>query len=164
MPTMPTPTAAVYSMDQAALPESLRELVRVLGEADALRLVGAHGGARLSVPTKDKATDVHPLCVALGKSAFDKLVAEYGGEAIDLPKADSYMRELRHEQVRQCRAQGMTIDETAEATGYTRRHVMNIMGGDGRDTFTRDMFDDVAPAPRSYAGAANDPFGLSSGR
>ena len=156
-------------MDQAALPESLRQLVRVLGEADALRLVGAHGGARLSVPTREKATNAHPLCVALGKTAFDKLVWEYGGEAIDLPKADSYMRELRHEQVRQCRAQGLTIDETAQATGYTRRHVMNIMGdnagGVGRDTSTRDMFETAtATAAQSYAGLANDPFGLSRKR
>jgi hypothetical protein len=134
----------------------------VLGDADAVRLIGLHGGARVSVPVPAKARLDHPLAMAMGQAAFAKLVAEYGGETLDLPKGDAYLRVLRHDQVRQCRAQGLTVDETAEATGYTRRHVMNIMGGaDGVDTLTMDMFDE-APMPHSYAGSANDPFGLAS--
>jgi hypothetical protein len=157
-----TTAAPLPELSLAALPESLRELVRVVGMTDALRLVSRHGGARVSVPPRKKATDAHPLCLAMGAEPFAKLVEEYGGEELALPKIDGYLRELRHEQVRQCRALKMTVDETAEATGYTRRHVMNIMGGDGRDTLTRDLFEDMPPAPQSYAGAANDPFGLGA--
>lgn len=151
----------VLTIKPEALPEGLRELARVLGDADALRLIGLHGGARVSVPKK--AREDHPLRMALGAEAFERLVDEYGGEAIDLPKGDAYLRELRHDQVRQCREQGLTVDETAEATGYSRRHVMNIIGGhgDGVDRFTLDLFEE-AQAPCSHAGAANDPFGLGS--
>lgn len=140
-----------------SLPAALRELARVLGDSDALRLVGLHGGARVSVPKQVR--DDHPLRMALGEVAFGRLVAEYGGETIELPKGDAYLRELRHDQVRQCREQGLTVDETAKAVGYSRRHVINIIGGhaDGTDTFTMDLFDE---APRSYAGQANDPFGM----
>lgn len=146
-----------------ALPPAVRELVRVLGGADTMRLIGLHGGAHMSVPKRPK--DDHPLRMALSPAGFDKLVAEYGGEGVDLPKGDAYLRRLRHEHVRQCRAQGLTIDETAVATGYTRRHVINIMGGEpGVDTKTRDMFDAEDAAPVSHAGAANDPFGLAAAR
>jgi hypothetical protein len=150
-----------------AMPESLRELVRVLGEIDALRLVSSHGGARITVPKTPKAE--HPLRLALSEAAFLSLVAEYGGEALDLPKGDAYLRELRHEQVRECRRQKKTADETAEATGYSRRHVLNIWGGHagGVDRFTIDMFDEseetgAAPWPVAQAGTAHDPFGLGS--
>lgn len=144
-----------------SLPESLRELVRVLGEADTLRLIGAHGGARMTVPKAPKAD--HPLRLVLSDAAFIRLVAEYGGEALDLPKGDAYLRELRHEQVRACRRQEKTIDEIAEATGYTRRHVINILGGhaDGADRYTLDLFAEEA-SPHGEVGSANDPFGLSA--
>ncbi|QDL53129.1 hypothetical protein [Rhodoferax aquaticus] len=153
-------TAPVLTIKREALPESLRELVRVIGEADTLRLIGMHGGARVTVPKTPKAE--HPLRMALSEEAFALLVQEYGGEAFDLPKGDSYLRELRHDQVRQCREQGLTVDETAEATGYSRRHVLNILSGhgDSTDHFTMDLFAEEAPSLRSTPGAANDPFGL----
>jgi hypothetical protein len=161
-----TKTPPVLTVAPEALPESLRELVRVLGASDALRLIGMHGGARVSVPKV--ASDDHPLRMALSGEGFVRLVAEYKGETLELTKGDAYLRKLRHDQVRQCREQGLTMDETAEHTGYSRRHVINIMGGiDGEDTATIDMFDDVGAvavaAPQraqSHAGRANDPFGL----
>jgi hypothetical protein len=155
--TRPTP---VFVLRSEALPAALRELARVLGDADALRLIGQHGGARVSVPTK--ARDDHPLRMALGVEAFERLVAEYAGEMITLPKGDAYLRELRHDQVRQCREQGLKIDDIAEVTGYTRRHVINILGGHGSDvdTATMDLFADLDEPAESHAGQANDPFGL----
>jgi hypothetical protein len=156
--------APTLSIAPEALPEALRELVRVLGDAGALRLTGVVGGQRITVPKR--ALPDHPLRAGLGNATFEALVAEYAGISMDVPKCDGFLRVLRHEQVRQCRAQGLTIDETAEATGYTRRHVINIMGGDeAGDVYTIDMFAAPAPAaPKSYAGSANDPFGLGGRR
>lgn len=147
-----------------ALPAAVRELVRVLGDADAMRLIGALPGARISVPKRPK--DDHPLRMALSPAGFASLVAEWGGGILEVPKGDAYLRRLRHDHVRQCRDQGLTIDETAEATGYCRRHVINIMGGDaGVDTRTLDMFGfEEEQAPVSQAGWANDPFGLAKAR
>lgn len=147
-----------------ALPAAVRELVRVLGDADALRLIGLHGGARVSVPKH--ARDDHPLRMALSAAGFEKLMNGYGGELLDVPKGDAYLRKLRHDHVHQCREQGLTMDETAEATGYSRRHVINIMSSDGHgtDTKTRDMFAVEDEDSASRAGTANDPFGLAQTR
>ena len=155
--------APLLTTTPEALPAAVRELVDALGDADALRLIGLHGGARMSVPKRPK--DDHPLRMALSPAGFDRLVAWAGGEALDVPKGDAYLRRLRHEHVHQCRSQGLTIDETAEATGYSRRHVINIMGGDaGADTRTMDMFGSDAAVEEqiSYAGRANDPFGMAT--
>lgn len=157
----PVPTLTIRP---EALPAAVRELARVLGDADAMRLIGLHGGARMSVPVPKHAGDDHPLRMALSREGFDKLVQGYGGESLDVPKGDAYLRRLRHDHVRQCREQGLTVDETAEVTGYSRRHVINIMGGEASmtDMKTRDLFEIEDEAPVSRAGWANDPFGLAS--
>lgn len=154
----------VLTTQPEALPAAVRELVRVLGDADTMRLIGMHGGARMTVPKRPK--EDHPLRVALSAAGFDKLVYNYGGETLDVPKGDAYLRRLRHTHVHQCREQGLTIDETAEVTGYCRRHVINIMGGDsGADTQTMDMFESPeVDAVTNSAGKANDPFGLGARR
>ena len=158
--TRPVPT---LTTSPEALPAAVRELARVLGDADAMRLIGSMPGARISVPKRPK--DDHPLRMALSPAGFDKLIMEYGGGILDVPKGDAYLRRLRHDHVRQCRAQGLTFDETAEATGYSRRQAINIMGGDPSvDTITRDMFELEDDGPLSHAGQANDPFGLASAR
>lgn len=159
---------------EEALPEGLRELARVLGQADAMRLVAAMGGRRVTVPVAVVAG--HPLSLALSAEGFERLVENWRGEALELPKGDAWLRELRHEAVRQCRARHMKLDDIASETGYTRRHVINILMGrtDGADRFTIDMFGDeaereMAEAPNvshhqavvSTAGSANDPFGLN---
>lgn len=161
---MSTRIVPALSIKPEALPASVRELARVLGDGDALRLLGQYGGARL--PGLSRMKPDHAFRVFMGEEGFQKLVAYYGNETPDLPKCDGYLRELRHELVRQCRAQGLTIDETAEETGYTRRHVINIMGGEGSatDTLTRDMFADDEDQVVSVAGAANDPFGIGAAR
>ena len=160
--------AVAFDVDLETLPPALRELVRVLGFADAMLLISVRGGGRITVPHKVR--EGHELALLLGMDSFTKLVKEYEGESLLLPKLDSYLRELRHEQVRQCKARGLDVDEIAEETGYTRRHVFNILGGyaDSRDTFTMDMFGEEEAQPaepvamaESEAGSANNPFGLA---
>lgn len=153
------------------LPAALRELVRVLGEATAFRLVERRGGGRLIVPKKVHAD--HRLNDELGFKAFVDLVEHYGGEVLDLPKHDSVVRQLRHQRVRTLRAEGHTMDRVAVLTGYTRRQVINILGdcadlADGRQL---DMFGAAEPArataadkPDPDAFRANDPFGLGRRR
>lgn len=153
------------------LPAELRELVRVLGESAAFKLVERRGGGRLIVPKK-----VHPdhrLMDELGLKAFADLVAHYGSEVLELPKYDSVTRQLRHQRVRRLRVEGRTHDRIAIETGYTRRQVINILAADDDlvPSSQLDLFGaplliseeeadgaDQAPAPAPHS--ANDPFNL----
>ena len=162
------------SINHHLLPGALRELARVLGETSAFKLVERRGGGRLVVPRK-----VHPdhrLMDELGLQVFAALVDAYGGEVLTLPKYDSVARQLRHERVRKHRADGLSIDRVAIATGYTRRQVFNILASDAPEDAQLDMFellgDDEEPGgplaatrdaalPDPSATRANDPFGLT---
>lgn len=156
------------------LPAALRELVRVLGEGAAFRLVEQRGGGRLIVPKR--VTPDHRFIDELGLKVFADLVDAYPGSVIDLPKYDAVLRQLRHERVRQLRAEQRTMDAIAVATGYSRRQVINILGtvapeDGGRmpaadrqmDMFPGFGFDQVgiSERPVSTPGGANDPFGLA---
>lgn len=158
--------AQTYTVPREALPAALRELAEAIGDADALRLACTHGGARLKVPRV--ADENSPLRASLSAAGLERLVRFYGGDVIDVPKGDAYLRELRHEHVRQLRAQKLTVDEVSHQTGYSRRQVMNILGGHGManvDRLTLDLFgDDADNEPASElpgAGGAHDPFGLA---
>lgn len=154
------------------LPAELRELVRVLGESTAFKLVERRGGSRLIVPKK-----VHPdhrLLDELGLKAFADLVAHYGNEVLELPKYDSVLRQIRHQRVRRLRGEGRTHDRIAVETGYTRRQVINILAGDDDlvassqlDLFGLPLLDDeddTADAASEPAFRANDPFSLGRRR
>lgn len=151
------------------LPDSLRELVRVLGEPAAFRLVELHGGGRLIVPKS--VTPGHRLIDDLGLKTFCDLVEHYGGGVIDLPKYDAVLRQLRHQRVRSLRGDGHTHDRIAVLTGFSRRWVIKILEDDG-DLYAQsqaDLFDDhdLAPdpvpkvRPDNSMPSANDPFRLS---
>jgi hypothetical protein len=171
----PTPTLPDFQLTDEALPASLRELVRVLGLAGTLRLLAMAQGGRVSVPKKPREDDARRA--ALGEETYAKLIAGYGGETVDVPKADAFLRQIRHEQVRFYREAGLTMDEIATQTGYSKRWVVDILGGhaDERDTQTIDMF---APAqirrpaanqaamrvPKLPEFSAHDPFGLTRQR
>lgn len=151
-------TAPTLAIQPEAMPAALRELAELLGDSEALRLVGQWGGARL--PGLLRMQPGHAFRVFMGEAGFAKLQAHFGAETLELPKGDAYMRQLRHDMVRQCRTQGLTMDEIAQTTGYCRRQVINILGGGdgGADVYTMDLFE--TPAPVSHAGKANNPFGL----
>lgn len=161
-----------YTIQAEALPASIRELAEAIGHGDALRFIGQHGGARVRVPkTVDEDS---PLRAGMSPAGYERLVRYYSGGSFDVPKGDAYLRALRHEQVRQARTRGLTVDAIAEETGYTRRHVINILCGHGGrvpDTFTMTLPGIeppavTAPTPRAIAraGGAHDPFGLGGRR
>lgn len=128
-------------VDLARLPPQLRLLVRSLGLHAAFRLVKAYGGTPVKVPRRVRPNHVeHPLYLVLGADAFAKLVDAYGDEVLHLPKYDSIARQARHDLVRQLRRGGATRREIALSTGYTTRHVGNILG-DAPPPPQGDLFD-----------------------
>lgn len=156
------------------LPPQLRMLVRIMGEQAAFRLVEQRGGTPLVVPVK--VSPDHWLMDILGPEAFAALVGEMAGMTTDLPKADALFRQWRHQRVHALVGTKMTDAEVALATGYTRRHVINIRqaeaelaaacGGPDGNPAQFDLFAAVdreldAAVTADAGPTAHDPFGLA---
>lgn len=150
------------------LPPQLRDLVKVMGEAAALRLVEHRGGTPLVVPVR--CTADHWLNDVVGPVAFGALVAECASITMDLPKYDSVMRQWRHQQVQALCRTGLPDAQVALRTGYTRRHVINIRQAEAEAAGAQwDLFDN--PPSERVDGlqdeldhiTAHNPFGLARG-
>ena len=172
MATKPAPTED--AINPHLLPKGLRELVRVLGFATAIRLVQRRGGRSLIVPKRVDFANPTPAALALlddlgSAQALAALVDWAGGATIDyLPKYDAVARQLRHEQVRQMARAGKSPNQIAHESQYSVRWVFEILGLD-KDERQHDLFahvpavdEPVTSRASSSAGFAHNPFGITA--
>lgn len=123
------------------LPESLREVVEIIGLAATLNLVEQFGGhIALGVPREIEPE--HPIAVAIGITAARKLSAQYGGDRLrNIPLCVAGLRRIRDAEI--CRRAGR---ETAVALAHefsmTERHVWRILAecGESNDDQQAALF------------------------
>ncbi len=112
-----------------------REIVEVIGDADARLLCDRLGGTTLYVPAHIAAS--HPICQVIGARAAKQLSEHFRGSHLQLPKAYH-----RRQKVLELRATtDMTVKEIALATDYTERHVYDILAAHREDDGQLDLFD-----------------------
>jgi len=113
--------------DLHLLPTSMQWLAKTVGLPAVLAMVKTHGGgAPVYVPMK--VTPDHYLVRLIGVQAFAALVAEYGGESIEITKCERAARVLLYRQIRNEYLIGATQDRLALKYNYTVRHIRNIVG------------------------------------
>jgi hypothetical protein len=145
------------------IPGSILDLVERLSATHAFKLLEVRGGTVLHVPVVAAAD--HQLRKLIGDEGFELLVKEYAGEQLQLAKNDALARQLRHRYVQELRDQGDKIYQVALKTGYTSRHVINILQAGQTAPPQLGLFDDYEPA---HYGAevptvsAHNPFGIIS--
>ena len=105
-------------------PQSVRELVDVIGLEPTLKLVNERGGTRIFIPVKTDSK--HWLNDCIGAEAFTKLVAVYQGMELELPKCQAALLALREEQIAQEFENGATNAELALKYGYTERGIRKL--------------------------------------
>jgi hypothetical protein len=113
-------------IDPSLLPPQIRELIRILGTEEALRLLRQWGGQRRWVPAQaDLASDqLRSMLSAQGLAAL--CVSRFGGVSTDWTKADKVLMQAIHAGMRADRAAGATANEVASRYGYTTRSVRAI--------------------------------------
>jgi len=90
----------------------LQQICEVIGFEATCEMSGWLGGRSLYVP--DIAHPDHVIARLLGPAAFVDLVAAFGGQTIDLPAGDIYMRARRNREV-----------TALLSDGYSERYVAN---------------------------------------
>ena len=103
----------------------MEELVGVVGEAAALRLVSAHGGERVYVPKA--LTEDHWLIKTMGETAalalVDHLGIGAGGTQVDLPRGPTGARAQERARLASAIAEGQSANEISRTLGINRRTV-----------------------------------------
>jgi hypothetical protein len=99
------------------------ELIMLVGETPARKLVARFGGLRVYIPHRPAPGD--HLVRAVGIGAANKLARVFGGDRLLIP-ADGE-RALRRDRIRALRRHGLSISVIAHALHVTERYVYKVL-------------------------------------
>lgn len=110
-------------IDISQLPHSLQALIDCIGIDNAYQLTCAFGGRPKYIPKHRERTK---LADVLPTEALDALIKRYAGVALEIPKADHFMRQLRNQQIQKESANGLSRSLLANKYGLSLRQIGNI--------------------------------------
>lgn len=129
-------------IDADLLPPQIRELVRLIGLPETLRLLDARGGLPTYIPRRaDGPTDLEEI---LTRDAIRQLAGQWPGERIDVPKADKIRAQVRNQYINESLSRGLKSGpQLARELGLSYRWVKAIRAGaqaDAAEPDTGDLF------------------------
>jgi hypothetical protein len=105
-------------------PNGLAEdLGAVIGFSNTLLICGIRGGKTLYIP--ETAVPGHLLETLIGAAAFGKLVAEWGGETLNIPALADFTRYQRIRRCAQMLVDGKSLHTIARVNGVTYNQTKN---------------------------------------
>ncbi len=108
------------------LPESLRDVVELIGLAATLNLVEHFGGLIALYVPREIEPD-HPIAAAIGITAARKLAVHYGTDCLrNIPLCVAGLRRIRDAEIRR-RSPGESAASLAREFAITERHVWRIL-------------------------------------
>ena len=110
-------------IDITQLPHSLQSLIECIGIENAYRLTCAYGGRPKYIPKHRERTRLVDI---LPPEALDALIKRFAGMALEIPKSDHFMRQLRNLQIQQESADGQSRSLLANKYGLSLRQIGNI--------------------------------------
>lgn len=116
-------TPDLSHIDVSQLPQSLQTLIECIGIENAYQLTCAFGGRPKYIP---KHRDRTKLADVLPAEALDALIKRFAGVALEIPKADHFVRQLRNQQIQKESASGFSRSLLANKYGLSLRQIGNI--------------------------------------
>jgi len=126
------------SVETELLPESMADLVDIIGLPAVLKLMDSLGGTEVWVP--QRIPHNHPLVEAAGPEAAQTLCEYMAGERFKVPRGRAFKMEVRNRAIRRERQEGAKLADLALRYELTDRQVMNILNADPADDRQQDMF------------------------
>ncbi|NIE77943.1 transcriptional regulator [Pantoea sp. Tr-811] len=111
------------SIDITQLPHSLQALIECVGIEHAYHLTCIYGGRPKYIPKHRERTK---LADTLPGEALDALIKRFAGVALEIPKADHFLRQLRNLQIQKESADGLSRSLLADKYGLSLRQIGNI--------------------------------------
>ena len=116
-------TPDLSQIDISQLPHSLQALITCIGIDNAYQLTCAFGGRPKYIPKHRERTK---LADVLPPEALVALIKRFAGVALEIPKADHFLRQLRNQQIQKESANGLSRSLLANKYGLSLRQIGNI--------------------------------------
>lgn len=110
-------------IDISQLPHSLQALIDCIGIDNAYQLTSTYGGRPKYIPKHRERTKLADILPA---EALDALIKRFAGVALEIPKADHFLRQLRNLQIQKESANGLSRSLLANKYGLSLRQIGNI--------------------------------------
>ncbi|MGA8147805.1 MAG: Mor transcription activator family protein [Gallionellaceae bacterium] len=116
-------------MADNATPVNLLEIIEIIGETHALKLVKRYGGTTPRLPAIRNIKVDHHMAQCIGVEALTKLAKTTGGGRwLYIPRCARGLREARNREIVQLYTDGMKVDDLALKFGLSDRQIENILG------------------------------------
>jgi hypothetical protein len=109
----------------------LDEITKAIGLPAAIGLSRVYGGSLLRIP--QRIDQSHPICVAIGADAAEKLCREFHGMAIDVPSERVALIAHRNEVICREYLDGATVVSLARDHRLSRKMIHKILDAAGID-------------------------------
>lgn len=110
-------------------PVNLLEIIDIIGEAAALKLVERFGGTTPRLPALKNITADHPLAQCIGIESLTKLITETGGGRwLYVAKCARGLRDARNREIVKLYSDGVPVVELALRYHLSDRQIWNILG------------------------------------
>ncbi|MEM7399292.1 MAG: Mor transcription activator family protein [Pseudomonadota bacterium] len=106
------------------LPNSLQEMINVIGLPNTWKIVEKFGGVRLWVP--GKFTPSNSLSPVIGHDAARALIERFHNEELSVPRCVEAIRAVRDAAICEAMANGETAASQARHYGLTERAIFKI--------------------------------------
>lgn len=104
-------------------PDSIVELIGVIGIADTYKITRTYGGTRVYIP---KTLPPSKCTLAISPAGITALQRDYGGESIEIPKSASIDRFVRNISIFKMLEEGRSIRDIARHYDLSVRQINNI--------------------------------------
>lgn len=125
--------------DLHLLPPSMQWLAKAIGLTATLRLVKMHGGGTpIYIPMTVQLD--HRLLYLIGMEAYTALVAEYGGNQLEIARCEKAARVLIYREIRREYDEGTPQNTLALKYEFTTRHIRDILNSEMEDDMQVGLF------------------------
>lgn len=131
---MPLPTPPLSPDDLAGtpvenLPESLRQLIELVGVAAALSLVRAFAGNVIQIPVRSRPGGMvrERLVHLMGVAAAERLIQAYAGERLPIPRCAQALRDARDREIIRAYDGGASVVTLTAQYALTDRQIRTIL-------------------------------------
>jgi len=118
----------------------LLDIISIIGEADALKLVACYGGQTPRIPALRNVNKDHPMAQCIGLEKLTMLAKEKGGSWLYVAKCDRWLRKKRNINIVSDYSDGTKVDELVQRYQLSDRQIWNILGKTDMDDRQQSFF------------------------